>query len=242
MSAYQAWISRFNKATAQAKILDLQNKVARTMAAAHRSARRHEDAGPLDIAHERVAPHELAIELLKLLVAGKKPSAAQLADFEKFQNDKDSQKQWRDDRKAAASKHPSLIGWTIFWKGKYGAVDSGVVQKQKPGKWSDTPTYSVVTPQGARWRIPDGLVTKKVKPADLDQVVKGIVRQKDKILKKTASLIPGQTVEWYSKRNGGGYKSGKVIRAGRTRVKVDVGGLTWTVPMTLVTKVDGKKV
>ena len=82
-------------------------------------------------------------------------------------------------------------------------------------------------------------VLKFTKPTSSDVAKVNSDNQKKKEFMK--SMKPGQTAEWESKKLGKTMK-GEIIAAGRSKVKINVDGSVWTVPVPLITKVDGKKV
>ena len=235
MSAYTDWIGKFDSTKAKKLSVALKAKIDRMWAQGNRSARRHEDAGPLDIMSERIAPLQNKLDLLLFYLKGVDAPKAVRNEFEQHAKDSESTQAFKQQRLAKFSKYPSLVGKEIHWVSK-GQKYQGIVNKQAPGKWSDEPMYRVQIGT-MRWKIPHRMVTKTVTPKGNPLAAQQNQANKAKVA--VQAFKPGQKVTWNSKRMGKEV-TGSLTKIGRTKVKVDVNGSMWTVPLSLVTKIDGK--
>lgn len=242
LDAYWGVVSNLDKAKALKIIQACENKIARIMNAAMRSARRHEDAGPMDIAHERCEPMQVRLELLQWWLKNPKkaPPKELLERLKYVLEHKQSTMEYKQEKKEAFNKYPNIVGKTITWKSKYGDDKEGTVLKQLPGRWGGGPRYKVRTEEGV-WTVPHELVKKFITPKNLDKVLKGLDKDKEKKQQALQSFKAGDIVAWNSKRAHAVMK-GKVVKVGRARISALVeGGGVWRIPLSLIISVNGKK-
>lgn len=245
-TSYEGFIAKLTKDKAEKRIAALTSKIESMQARGMRAARRAEDAGPMDIMWERIEPLRIEKEMLEWYVKNPKkaPKKELMDQYANSVLDAHRSKQYKAQKKEKLAQFPNLVGWSIQFTARGGRTVTATVLKQLPGKWSDAPRYKAQEPgMTATWTVPDSLVTKKIKPKDLDGVLNTIAQKADAKKKAAAALQPGQEVTWVSKKRGRGLMKGKVVSVGRTgRVKVQVEGMfgNWTVPLTFINTVDGK--
>jgi len=235
---YWDLVAKFKtKLVLDGEIKKLEMKLEQMRLRGMRAARRADDAGPMDIMWERMQPLENRMNLLKWFAKNPKklPPKELMDTFEELEKEKEESAQYKQKRKEDLSKFPNMVGGTITFKDRGGKKIIAKVLKQLPGKYSNEPKYK--TDSG--WTVPHGLVLKFTKPTSSDVAKVNSDNQKKKEFMK--SMKPGQTAEWESKKLGKTMK-GEIIAAGRSKVKINVDGSVWTVPVPLITKVDGKKV
>jgi hypothetical protein len=235
------------KSKAKLRIQNLETQIARAMAAAERASIRYDDSGPMEMASEKIEPLEIEVEILKwfLKSPSNKPPKTIMNRFENVQKEKVEQNQYQKEKRNKFKSYPNLVGKRIFWKSqKTKILESGIVLKQFASKWDGKPRYKAKMDNGKIWNIPHEHVKKIVMPKDHEKIVKNIEKEKLKIKDKKESFSIGQFIEWNSKKCRN--PRGKIISIGRTKLKVQTvdqsKGQWWNIPISLITKVDGKKI
>jgi hypothetical protein len=233
---YWDLVSKFKtKLDLDGEIKKLEMKLEQMRLQGMRAARRAEDAGPMDIMWERMQPIENRVNLLKWFVKNPKklPPKDIMDIFASEEKSKEEHNEYKKQRQEKLSKFPSMVGGKISFKDRSGKIIIGTVIKQIPGKYSDEPKYKT----DIGWTVPHALVKKFDKPT-----AAGATKIADELKKKkdlSKSMKSGQSVEWNSIKAGGS-KKGEIVSVGRSKIKVQVGLAVWTVPISLITKVDGK--
>ncbi len=244
-TGYTAWAAKWTLAKAKTYITALEKKVAAINARGMKAARRAEDAGPMDIAWEQCQPLVLQIELLRWHVAHptQEPKADLLRRFDEWQGAEARNKEWEDTRMQRAGIFPNIVGKTIQWNSrKAHKVMEAVVMKQLPGtRGSHEPRYKAqVLGETGMWTIPNQLVIKVLETKET-AALKEMRQKQDTLAVMFATAKPGQTITWSSRRSGAG--SGVILGTGRTRFKIQLSdGRRGTVPTSIVTSINGKKV
>lgn len=226
---YQDFISKLTPEKAIAKAAKFRSKVARKMAAATRSAHRHEDCGPLDIAHEICEPWDIQAQVLDHFVihGNQLPPPDLLSELVNvMENAKKS-----IEHKAAQPVAQNLVGKIVHFTNKGNKLTGQVVSQHR----SKFGTIRYKLHNG--WRISENSVTKIVTPRDKDE--KSLAKNPDKMKEFLQGLV-GKTITFNSRKRG--VVSGTVSKA--TKSKVMVQGLVgmWRVPARLISSVEGKKV
>lgn len=252
LEQYHHWVSKFNKGTAKQEIQKLENIINRVMSKAERDSLKYDDSGPIELANEKLELILVKVELLKfyLKYPTGNPPRNLLKDYENVLQSKQREKRDRQYMKGLGelerkdqkqreqfSKFPSLIGKRIYWKSKkLGKEMFGIVVSQKKGvDWK--PRYKVMLDSGQIWNVPHCLVKSIISPrGESNKVVKKFEEQKQKFKK----FKIGQIVEWKSKKTS--TPKGRIVEIGRTKLRVDKDGVIWTVPFSLVTKINGQKI
>jgi hypothetical protein len=240
---YDDWISKFTKEKAQKQIEKLKAKIEKINAAGMRGARKYEDAGPMDLAWEKAQPLQNQVDLLEFWLKNpkKQPPKEMIAAFNEHQSREQRSKQFKAQRKEAASKFPSLIGKTIQFQSKRGLIEA-VVIKQLPGKWSDKPRYKAQEEGRGTWTVSHDLVLKVIDKgtnANLKKINEAADNKKAlaKLLKESI----GGEITWTSSRLNKSVK-GRLTAVGPSKVKataLDSGG-DWKIPLNLITHVGGQ--
>jgi hypothetical protein len=220
-----------SKSDLKSKIDKLEFKINRIMNRAHRASMRYDDAGPLDIAYEKVEPLQHKILLMKHALSGKgsipKPVVEAWESLQESKKYQDEDKEERKKRKQEAEtkiikiggkkyNFKDLVNKVVTWSSKKNPNGKGIVVKVNLLK------ERVKLDNG--WAVPIRML-KTVKASSGGEKV--AVRPKELI---------GKKIEWISSKTGETH-SGIVISAGSERVKTDN---HWTTPLSLVTKVGSK--
>lgn len=251
-TSYASFIAKLTKEKAEKRITALAAKIERMQAQGMRAARRAEDAGPMDIMWERIEPLRIEKEMLEWFVKNPKktPPKELMAQYADSVLQEHRTNQYKAEREEKAAAFPNLVGWTIEFKARGGRTVTATVLKQLPGKWTAAPRYKAQEPgMTSTWTVSDGLVTKKTKPANLNNVLDTMTKKADaksqnkKALAKVLKASIGGEITWTSARQGGSIR-GRITAVGPSKVKataLDSGG-DWRIPIDLITHIGGQDI
>jgi len=209
----------------QRKIEQLKKKQESIYRRGMRASRRYEDAGPLDIAREKMDDLQEEIDVMEAALTGRPADEEIYRKLGRIQH----RKQWADKIEKQFMGDPAdaekYLGKKVFWTSrKTGREESGrAISISYRGR-----TPRVKTDTG--WSVPVAMITRSEEASAEEQ---------RKVRVSPRSLI-GKQITWKSGRKTlrlGQPTSGRVVRAGPSKVKTDNG---WSIPLGLIETADGQ--
>lgn len=253
-------LSNKSRSDIQSEIVKLETKMEKRNQAAIRREQRAQgnlDGTAIDAAYERNRPDEMRTKLLKhYLQNGSKPLPKNLKEeFEQYQKDQEWRQEHKEKRKERReqemSEHGHLMDKMVTWTSKknFGREMIGRVTAVKSGKRGPY----VKTDTG--WKVPVSMITKsktapieerhktRVQPKSLvGKKITWPTKHRPQIFRRPRRMRPGRLYRVGPKPAPPGYDatsgtaSGVVTGVKGSKLLVD----NWTVPITLVKKVDDK--
>lgn len=245
---YFNWLGGITKEKAQARVNKLTAQVEKINAVAMRASRRHQDAGPMDMAYDKTFPLNTEIDLLKWHInsPGKPLTTILQKEFDSFVADKQNAEQRKAENKAKAESFASVVGHTIQFmgrpRGSYGPqLIEAVVLSQKVGRFG-APVYKAQVPgQTATWSVKHQSVKKFTVPKNHKAVLAALKDKADLLSSTKDALKIGDTVSFLAR---GVTRPGTIVGKGRLKLRVsETGkGLVWVVPVANIKTINGKAV